>query len=108
MEMQLWGESQTQTTGSGLTLGWLALLVSRAKGELNGWFPCFSVIDWRRNPCRSELFFFSECALPLLSQIQNCVCQTLNATLRTLVFKLSISTSVLPGEIALISLASIT
>lgn len=108
MEMQLWGESQAQTTGSGLTLGWLALLLSRAKGELDGRSHASQWLTGGEIPAEVSLFFFSECALPLLSQIQNCVCRTLNATLRTLVFKLSISTSVLPGEIALISLASIT
>lgn len=37
VEVQLWGESQTQRTGSELTLDWLAPLVPRGKDDLSGW-----------------------------------------------------------------------
>jgi hypothetical protein len=36
VEVQLWGVSKTQRTGSGLTLGWLATLVSKGKDDLSG------------------------------------------------------------------------
>lgn len=72
MEVQLWGESQTQITGSGLTLGWLALLVSRAKGDFGGWSHASQRLAGGEIPAEVSIFR-SMCPAPFISDAELCV-----------------------------------